>query len=186
MEVKLALQETELSRAHWSHSVRLLATITIGSTLTIELTTTNNGNQEILLSEGLHTYFQIGDIADICMHGLESDEYIDLVNGNERCKQTGSITFEGELGRIYVNSTSACVIEDHRLKRQIRIEKSGSLGTAVWNPWEMSASKTDDIETNGWRDMVCVKTANALEIKIIVGVGASHVMTANYSAVDIL
>lgn len=181
-EVKLTLLESDLSSAHWSHSVRLSAIITVGSTLTIELTTTNNSAQEISLSEGLHTYFQIGEISDIRIHGLESSEYIDLVNGNERCKQTGSITFEGELGRIYVNSNSSCVIDDPRLNRRIRIEKSGSLGTAVWNPWAETAAKMDDLGGNGWRDMVCVESANAMENLITVAAGASHTLSVTYTA----
>lgn len=185
-EIKLTLQETDASRAHWPYSVSLTASITVGRTLTIELTTINKSDQEITLSEGLHTYFQIGDIAQVSIHGLAGEEYVDLVNGNARYQQTGEITFEGEVGRIYVNSTSACVIKDKRLRREIRIDKSGSLSTAVWNPWEMSSSKMDDIGANGWRDMVCVETANALENKIIVGAGATHVITAKYSATDIL
>ncbi len=180
-EIKLTLQVTDLSLAHWPHSVGLSATITVGSTLTIELTTTNNSDQEISLSEGLHTYFQIGDIADIRIHGLEGGEYVDLVNGNARCQQSGEITFDGELGRIYVNSDSACIIEDPRLNRQIRVEKSGSLSTAVWNPWDITAAKMDDLDANGWRDMVCVESANALENSIMLAGGASSSLTATYS-----
>jgi len=181
-EVKLTLQETDLSRAHWPHSVHLSATIIVGGSLAIELTTTNNSDHEITLSEGLHTYFQISDIADIHIHGLEGGEYVDLVNGNERRKQSGEITFDGELGRIYVNSDSTCVIEDPRLNRRIRIEKSGSQSTAVWNPWAETATKMDDLGANGWRDMVCVESANALENSLTLEVGASHTIATTYSA----
>ena len=181
-EIKLILQETPLSQTHWSQSVELSATITIGSKLTIELTSTNNSEQEISLSEGLHTYFQIGDISDIRINGLEGSEYVDLVNGNERCKQSGEITFSRELGRIYMNSNSACVIEDSRLNRRIRIEKSGSQSTAVWNPWDVTATKMDDLGATGWRDMVCVESANALENRITINAGESHTLTATYIA----
>lgn len=184
-EVKLTLQETDLSRSHWSHSVRLTATITVGSSLTIQLTTMNESDQQISLSEGLHTYFQIGDIADIRIHGLDGGEYVDLVNDNKRCMQAGPITFEGELGRIYVNSNTACVIEDSRLNRRIRIEKSWSLSTAVWNPWVATAAKMDDLGATGWRDMVCVESANALENSVTVDAGASRTISAVYSAENI-
>jgi glucose-6-phosphate 1-epimerase len=179
-EVKLTLQEADPSRAHWLHSVGLSVTITVGSMLTIELTTTNNSDQEISLTEGLHTYFQIGDIADIRIHGLDGGEYVDLVDGNQRRQQSGEITFDCELGRIYVNSNSPCVIEDPCLNRRIRIEKSGSQSTAVWNPWAETASKMDDLGALGWGDMVCVESANALENNLTIKSGESDILTANY------
>ena len=181
-EIKLKMRETDLSRAHWPHKVCLAAIITIGRTLTIQLTTTNCSAQDISVSERLHTYFQIGDIAEINIQGLEGDEYVDLVEGNARHKQSGSITFKDELGRIYVNSTSACVIEDPRLKRYIRIEKSGSQTTAVWNPWKLTASKMTDLGPDGWCDMVCVESANALENQLIIKAGMSHSLVVKYSA----
>ena len=184
-EIKLTLQENDLSLAHWPHSVCLTATITVGSALTIELTTTNNSDQEITLSEGLHTYFQISDIANISVLGLDGCEYVDLISDNIRRKQVGVITFDGELGRIYVNTKATCVIEDPQLNRRIRIEKSGSLSTAVWNPWEATAAKMDDLGANGWRDMVCVESANAVGNPVAVSLGASHTLVAIYSVESI-
>lgn len=184
-EVKLTLQETELSFAHWPHSVGLSATITVGSSLTIELTTTNNSDQEITLSEGLHTYFQISDIANISVLGLDGCEYVDLISDNIRRKQVGAIKFDGELGRIYVNTKATCVIEDPQLNRRIRIEKSGSLSTAVWNPWDITASKMDDLGVNEWRDMVCVESANAVGNPVTLTSGESHSLVSIYSAESI-
>ena len=184
-EIKLTLLESDLSSAHWSHSVRLSAIITVGSTLTIELTTTNNRDQEITLSEGLHTYFQISDIANISVLGLDGCEYVDLISDNIRRKQVGAIKFDGELGRIYVNTKATCVIEDPQFNRRIRIEKSGSLSTAVWNPWDITASKMDDLGVNGWRDMVCVESANAVGNPVTLTSGESHSLVSIYSAESI-
>jgi glucose-6-phosphate 1-epimerase len=185
-EIKLTLLETDLSSAHWPYSVSLTVTISVGRTLTIELETTNNSNQEITLSEGLHTYFHISDIANISVLGLDGCEYVDLISDNIQRKQVGAIRFDGELGRIYVNTNGTCVIEDPQLNRRIRIEKTGSLSTAVWSPWEATATKMDDLGANGWRDMVCVESANAIGNLVAVSPGASHTLVSIYSVESIL
>jgi D-hexose-6-phosphate mutarotase len=184
-EITLALSDTELSRAHGPRAVRLSVRITVGATLEVALTTTNGGDQPMVLSEGLHTYFKVGDVTNISVLGLDGSEYVDLLRDNLRCQQVGPVRFDGELGRIYVNNQATCVIEDPLLRRRIRIEKSGCLSTAVWNPWTLTAAKMDDLGPEGWRDMVCVESANALENQITVAAGASHTITATYSAEDI-
>jgi glucose-6-phosphate 1-epimerase len=181
-EITLALSATDLSRDHGPQSARLSVQITVGEILEIALTTINEGDHSFVLSEGLHTYFKVGDIASISVLGLDGSDYVDLLSKNLLCQQHGSIKFNGEVGRIYVNTRAVCVIEDPSLNRRIRIEKSGSLSTAVWNPWARTAAKMDDLGPEGWCDMVCVESANALENEVTVGAGQSHTITASYSA----
>jgi len=96
------------------------------------------------IGEALHTYFQIGDIADIKVLGLDGCEYVDKVGGTHRRTQSGAVTFAGEVDRVYVNSEATCVIEDSRLKRRIIVAKSGSRSTVVWTPWTEKADKMGD------------------------------------------
>lgn len=165
-ELNLSIGKSDLSQLHWQTGVHLELKIAIGDTLEITLTTVNKSDHEVTFTEGLHTYFQISDIVDIRVLALEGSDYIDLVNQNERRIQQDPITFEGELGRIFLDNQSTCVIEDPAFNRRIRIEKTGSNSTAVWNPGLTVASKMDDLGAVGWRDMVCVESANALGNKI--------------------
>jgi D-hexose-6-phosphate mutarotase len=182
-EVNLAMVATDVSRRQGEIDAGLSICITIGAALTLSLTTRNTGVQPLVLTEGLHTYFRVGDVTAIQVHGLNGGEYVDLLRNNLRCTQFGPVVFEAELGRIFVNSEATCVIEDALLKRSIRVEKAGSLSTAVWNPWTETAGKMDDLGADGWRDMVCVESANALENYVTVPPGGAHTLTANY-AVD--
>lgn len=184
-EITLALSNTDLSRAHGLQIARLSVRITVGVTLEVELTTTNEGDQLMVVSEGLHTYFKVGDVTNLSLFGLEGGEYVDLLGDNLRHQQIGPIRFDRELGRIYVNNQATCVIEDPLLRRRIRVKKSGSRSTAVWNPWTLTASKMDDLGSEGWRDMLCVESANALENQVIVAAGSSHTLTATYSVESI-
>jgi D-hexose-6-phosphate mutarotase len=180
-EITLSLSDTDLSREHGSRAVHLSARIAIGASLEVTLTTTNDGDQPTVLSEGLHTYFKVGDITIISVLGLDGSEYVDLLCDNMRCKQVGPVRFEGELGRIYVGNQATCIIQDPLLRRRIHVKKSGSLSTAVWNPWAQTATKMDDLGPEGWRDMACVESANALENFVTVAAGCEHSISAIYS-----
>lgn len=185
IEITLALSDNDLCRADWPWAVLLSVCITVGATFGVALTTTNEGDQPLVLSEGLHTYFKVGDVPNISEFGLDGSEYVDLLSDNQRSQQVGPIRFDGELGRIYVNNQAICVIEDPLLLQRIRIEKSGRRSTAVWNSWTLTVSKMEDLGPEGWRDMVCVESANALENQITVAVEASHTIKETYSAENI-
>lgn len=180
-EMTLELSDSKFAQLYGANGVHLSLRIRVGESLELELTTTNSGEGEAVFSEGLHTYFQVSDISDVQIHGLEGAQYADLLQGNLRCHQTGVISFDAELGRIFVNNSATCVIEDPGLHRRICIEKSGSLSTAVWNPWCETATKMDDLGPQWWREMVCVESANALENLVTLSVGKSHTLTARCS-----
>lgn len=182
IRISLAMQSSEMSLSHFPISIRLAVQITVGEQLTVELTTTNESNREILLTEGLHTYFNVDDVSAIQVLGLEGAQYVDLVCGNVTATQEGPLRFNGEVGRVFTNSTEICEIVDPGFARRITIEKTGSLSTAVWNPWAQTAAKMDDLGSASWRNMVCVESANALSNSIRVGPSTFHVMGATYSA----
>jgi D-hexose-6-phosphate mutarotase len=53
----------------------------------------------------------------------------------------------------------------------------------VWTPWNEKADKMGDFGPDGWRRMVCVESANALENVVTVAAGESHRMSVEYSVV---
>ncbi len=180
-EITLTLVETEQTRAMWPHRARLSIAITVGPRLKIALTTDDFGNEEMTIGEALHTYFQIGDIADIRIRGLEGCDYLDKVGGGSvRRRQDGPVIFSAETDRIYLNTEAECVIEDARLKRRIHVAKSGSRSTVVWNPWTEKANKMGDFGPDGWRGMVCVESANAAENVVTVRAGGRHTLAVEY------
>jgi glucose-6-phosphate 1-epimerase len=181
-EIALALVEMDQVRAMWPHRAGVSMLVTIGATLEIALTTQNRGNHDLVIGEALHTYFQIGDIADIHIQGLEGCEYLDKAGGGSmRRRQDGPVVFSAETDRIYLNTEAECVIEDTRLKRRIRVAKSGSRSTVVWNPWTAKADKMGDFGPDGWRRMVCVESANAAENAVTIVPGAEHRLWARYA-----
>lgn len=180
MQILLALVESEQTRALWPHRARCVIEITVGNTLKVALSTENLGGREFVIGEALHTYFCVGDIADARVTGLEGMEYLDKVGGSTRRRQEGAVTFTGETDRVYVNTGGRCVIEDVRLKRRVIVDKTGSQSTVVWTPWAGKADKMGDFGPDGWREMVCVESANALENVVTVRPGSRHTLTVEY------
>ena len=181
--ITLRLVESEKTRAQWPYASRLDLTVIVGQTLRMELVTENTGHTDFVIGEALHTYFQIGDIGAARVTGLEGCDYWDKVGSSTLRKQAGAIKFTGETDRVYINTPDECVIEDDKLKRRIHVTKSGSLSTVVWTPWTEKAGKMGDLgQPEGWREMVCVETANAIENVVKVAPGTRHTLIVEYRA----
>lgn len=180
--IHLALVPTEQTLAQWPHPSRVELHVEVGASLKMDLITSNQGDAEIVIGEALHTYLQIGDIADIRIGGLDGCEYVDKVGGVNRRVQAGDVTCAGEVDRVYVNTEAVCVIEDAKLQRRLTVAKRGSASTVVWTPWNEKADKMGDFGPDGWRRMVCVESGNALDNLVTIPAGQSHVMSVEYSA----
>lgn len=181
-EITLALLENDQTRAQWPHKSRLELNVIVGKSLKAGLNTTNLGDAPIEIGEALHTYFQISDIIDVQVTGLENTVYLDKVGEVTRRTQEGPVTFSSEVDRVYVDTDATCVIVDPGFNRRIVISKTGSRSTVVWTPWEEKADKMGDFGQDGWRGMVCVESVNALENVVTVAAGETHRMTVEYAA----
>lgn len=173
----LELAPTPEHRALWPHDARLQLHVSVGPTLMVELVTNNDSTQPIQISEALHTYFQVSDIESVSITGLEGSSYVDKVSGGATAIQREAISIHGETDRVYLNTTSECIIHDPGLRRRIHVAKTGSRSTVVWNPWSEKAVKLGDMGTDGFRSMLCVETANALDNHVSIAPGAEHRLT---------
>jgi glucose-6-phosphate 1-epimerase len=179
----LRLVQSDKTRAQWPHDSALDLTVVVGERLRMELATENTGTEDFAIGEALHTYFRISDIAAVRVTGLDGCDYWDKVGGSVLRKQAGAIGFSGETDRVYINTAAECMIEDDRLGRRIRIAKSGSRSTVVWTPWTEKAAKMGDLgQPDGWREMLCVESANAFDNVVNVAAGTRHTLVVEYSA----
>lgn len=179
----LRLVANDKTRVQWPHDCNVDLTVIAGETLRMEMTTENTGSTDFVIGEALHTYFQIGDIGAVRVSGLEGCEYWDKVGGSSLRVQDGAISFPAETDRVYINTAAECVIHDDKLKRRIHVAKSGSLSTVVWTPWAEKAGKMGDMgQPDGWREMVCVESANAIDNLVKVAAGTRHTLIVEYRA----
>lgn len=170
----LGLQDDAATRALWNHAFDLELQVTVGTTLTLQLTTRNTGAQAFSLTEALHTYFSVGDIRQTTVHGLDGTHYLDKVQGYAPAQQAGPVSFTAETDHVYLNTTTDCVIDDADQKRFITVAKAGSQATVVWNPWADREKTMPDMAAGGYQRMVCVETVNAEPHPVTVAPGGQH------------
>jgi len=177
----LRLAETEVTRKQWPHATPVEVRITVGAALEIELVTRNDTSTPVTMGDALHTYFEVSDVRQVKIHGLGACPYLDKVDGGQRKQQQGPVTIASEVDRIYLDSTSDCLIEDPRWRRRIRISKRGSRSTVVWNPWIEKAAKMGDFGMHGFLNMVCVESANAADDVVSIPAGGEHRLWVRYA-----
>jgi len=162
----------------WPIPTTIEYTLTIGASLILALTTTNNGEKEITIGEALHTYFNVGDITKTDIRGLDKIDYLDKPDDFKRKQQSGNITVNKEIDRVYMHTANEVVICNKL--RKIRIKKEGSLSTIVWNPWKIMADKMGDLGLAGYLKMLCVESGNVAENVVMIKPGNHHTLYVTY------
>ncbi len=162
----------------WPQSIVLDYVLSIGNTLTLELTTYNHSEQTIILGQALHTYFNVGDINHTTVYGLEGRDYLDKPDNFKHKTQSGSVRIDGEVDRIYLQTSDDVSIDN--TKRKIIIQKQGSQSTIVWNPGKTVADKMGDLGEDGFMKMLCVESANVAEDTVTIEAGGQHTLRVSY------
>jgi len=178
-QIRLRLQDSEATRAMWPHAFELELQAEVGAALRVRLSIRNPGNTPYECTGALHTYFNISDITQIRILGLQHVEYLETIYSAEpSTQQDAAITFDKETDRVYRNTDADCLIEDPGLDRGVRNHKVGSLSTVVWNPWTEKAKRMPDYADDEFPTMVCVETANTEPNQLSITAGSEHVMEA--------
>jgi glucose-6-phosphate 1-epimerase len=180
-QVVLSLTDSSETRGIWSHPFRLDIEISVGDSLKVALVTHNTGERGITINQALHSYFQVGDISKVRVLGLDGTDYLDKVDGSARKTQSGPVTIDGEVDRIYTGVSGKLVIDDESLCRKIDITSQGCSTAVVWNPWIETAAAMNDLGNDDYRHMLCVESANAGPETIEVAAGDAYRLAAEYT-----
>jgi len=152
--------------------------ITVGEALTMELAVTNTGDSDFSFENCLHTYFKIGDIHQTEITGLRGVCYFDKVFNTECIEAQDTLRIDSETDRVYQDTEGTVEIYDSALARAIRVRKSGSKSTVVWNPWIEKSTRMADFGDEEYPFMVCVESGN-------VGVNAIHLAPGETSVLKV-
>ena len=167
----------------WPHHFQLELEIVVGKTLKLSLSTHNLSDQPMTISQAIHTYFAVADIAQTEVYGLEQLHYVDKSKAGQNALRTqdGSIKVKQEVDRIYLNSPSEIEIHDQAWQRCIRVHSSGSQSTVVWNPWIEITANMIDLNNDDYQRFICVETTNVADDTAIIAPNASHRLTTEYT-----
>ena len=150
--------------------------VTVAETLSLELIIRNDSERDAVFESCLHTYFQISAIDSISINGLKDTTYHDKLTDAKLLETALAIHIDREVDRVYHDTTATVEIHDPGLKRTIRVEKSGSQSTVVWNPWIEKSQRMPDFGDEEYLQMVCVESANVAQNQVTLPPGECAVL----------
>lgn len=170
----LRLAATAATRAIWDAAFDLRLTAVFGRRLAVELAASNTGATAFPVGEALHTYLAVADVRRVAVKGLAG------AAGQDRVAQPFAVTGAEELrvaaetDLLFTGTDAVVTVADPGLGRTLRVSKSGSGSTVVWNPWVAKAARLADFGDHEWPGMICIEAANAGADVYQLQPGASH------------
>jgi len=159
-QVHLQLKSSEASKEIWDYDFTLDIVFDISKTLSISMKTTNEDVKEFLLTQAFHTYFQVQNIENITIEGLEGVEFLDTLK-DTKSVETKALHIDAETDRVYLGvEKDICLREDDRA---VLIHAENSHSAIIWNPWIEKCSKMSAMLPEAYREFVCIESANAFD-----------------------
>ena len=182
VQAKLVLRDTPETRDLWPHAFELTLHVSVGQQLRLELSTHNTGDTAFSITQALHSYFAVADLAQVQVLGLDGARYLDNATGAHGAtrEQVGAVKFDGEVDRVYQAVPPELTLSDQG--RQIHLLSEGSCTAVVWNPGSTVAARLPDLAPGDQARFVCVETANAGDEVVRVAPGHQHVLAVELSA----
>lgn len=169
----------EKFKKFWPQATVVEYKLCVGKELKMELSTFNKSDKPLTISQALHTYFNIHNIDNTKVYGLDTKTYLDKTEAFNSKQQDGPITINNEVDRIYLDTKDDVTIETKT--RKIIIKKQGSQSTVVWNPWKELAKKMGDLDDEGYRNMLCVESANVASDIVNIKPNESYSLCVSYT-----
>ncbi len=185
VNITLGFDATNDTKAVWPYDFELRLNIIVGQALELNLTTKNIGSETFTITQALHTYFNISDIANITVTGLDNKTYLDKLKDFAEDKQQGNVLISQETDRIFQPVNKKVQLIDSMFDRTIDISASGSETIVIWNPWTTAITTIADLDNEDYRRFLCVETANTAQDSVTIPAGKSHCISVNYSLADL-
>lgn len=176
--VRLQLCSSDETKAYWPHDFCAEMTFVVGKTLTATLKVTNTSGQPFDYTCALHTYYSLSAIESISIEGLKGTTYFDQLTGEFGIQEGEPLEITDALTRHYLNTESQVVIADSAFRRRIKVDKTGSKVTTVWNPGAETCAKIGDLPDDGYETFVCVEATNAFDYPVKLAAGESFETSA--------
>lgn len=156
-DIVLKLESNENTLQLWPYQFELYVCFNLGKNLTISVTTKNTSDNQIPLTQAIHTYFRVSNILETQVSGFEQCEYFNKI-ANETSKQNEKIlVVTKEIDRIYYQNNAQVELQDKN--NTLMLQHQGSDSTVIWNPWQTNAKSMNDFDDDGYQQMLCVESA---------------------------
>ena len=176
--IRLQLCSSDETKMVWPYDFCAEMAVNVGRKLKVTLKVTNTSTEVFEYSCALHSYFTLSSIENISIEGLQNTKYHNQLQSGDFIQESDELSIEQAETRHYCDTESSVLIADPVFRRRIRIDKSGSKTTTVWNPWEETCAKIPDLPDEAYQAFVCVETVNAFNNTITLAPGEVHETSA--------
>jgi D-hexose-6-phosphate mutarotase len=181
--LELGLDAGEAGDPRGGAGWRLRYRLEIGPRLRLALSVEGPPEAPLRCEMALHTYLAVRDVRQVRVHGLEGVRYLDKTRGfHPTPGAAGPARLGPETDRVYPGHAGTVVVEDPGTGRRLRVDKTGSATTVLWNPGAARAARLPDLGPGEWTRFVCVETANVGADAVLLPPGGRHTMGAEITA----
>lgn len=185
VSVTMFIESDEQTRRWWPGEFRLAHRVTFASELKLELVCINTGNTPFHFEEALHTYNRVGDVGTVRLQGLDGTGFLDNTDSNKKQTQRGDVIITSQTDNAFINTQKAVDLLDPELHRRIRLQKTNSSTTVVWNPWQEGARALRDLGNGEWKQFLCVEASNIMSAAVTVASAQEHTISAVLSVANL-
>ena len=175
--------QNEKDSTLYPHACTLQLIITMNHQLNLALRTTNQDHSPIMITQALHTYLPVTDLANADINGLKEVRYADkLMNFTQSIESRQHVNLSQPTDRVYFDASNQLTLSDKHLTTIIG--KHNSKTTVIWNPGSKTAEKMSDIGSENYRSFLCVEAANALTDEVVIRPGEAFTLTQTLNFSD--
>lgn len=171
--IKLQLNSSEETKAYWPYDFCADMTIVVGKKLVVSLKITNLSKVPFDYTCALHSYFSLSALESLSLEGLQGLTYYNQLTGENGIQEEAILEITEATTRHYLNTETPVIINDSAFRRRIKVDKTGSKVTTVWNPGEEACAKIGDLPDEGYETFVCVEATNAFDYPVKLASGDS-------------
>jgi glucose-6-phosphate 1-epimerase len=176
--VRLQLSSSAETKAYWPHDFLAEMTFVVGKKLTATLKVTNTSGAPFDYTCALHSYYSLSAIESISIEGLKGLTYYNQLTGERDVQEEETLEITDALTRHYLNTEAPVIIADSAFRRRIKVDKSGSKVTTVWNPGAETCANIGDLPDDGYETFICVEATNAFDYPVHLAPGESFETSA--------
>ncbi len=155
--VELGLTDSAETHSVWPHKFNATLRIEVSQSLTLTLDVENSDTQPWQFSGALHTYLNLGDIAQATTTGM-GPTYLDSLQQGIECNGDSSLTLSDTIDRVYNAPEKVITVNDPVFERTINVINQGHNSAVLWNPWAEGAKAMGDMQDDGYKTMLCVES----------------------------
>jgi len=171
--VEFVTQSDEQTRPIWPYEFTLSLQVVIGETLSLTLTTTNRNPLPIIITEALHTYFNLSVTKDITLNGLQGSQEVDTLKANKTRIVDGGLSVSSPIDNVYL-AVQSSLLTSVDGQPSLQIDSSNAASCVVWNPGSETVKGFKDIADDHWPQFLCIENGNVWSDRVIIEPEAKH------------